>query len=89
MSLSLLELYGTMGLFAKAIVWILAAMSVYSWASAFQKLYQIVRSERETRRLRPSSRVSSRKSSSTARSSSPRSRSGATWPGSSARRCPR
>jgi len=53
MSLSLLELYGTMGLFAKAIVWILAAMSVYSWASAFQKLYQIVRSERETRRFAP------------------------------------
>jgi len=53
MSLSLLELYASMGLFAKTIVWILAAMSIFSWASAFQKLYQIVRSERETRRFAP------------------------------------
>src|SRR5438046_6468144 len=53
MSLSLYELFVSMGLFAKAIVLILAAMSIFSWTSAFQKLYQIIRSQGETRRFAP------------------------------------
>src|SRR5436305_2479239 len=53
MSLSLYDLFISMGLFAKSIVIILAAMSIYSWTSAFQKLYQIVRSQGETRRFAP------------------------------------
>src|SRR2546430_5781121 len=53
MSLSLYDLFVSMGLFAKSIVIILAAMSIYSWTSAFQKLYQIVRSQGETRRVAP------------------------------------
>src|SRR5207247_1837985 len=52
-SLSLYDLFISMGLFAKSIVIILAAMSIYSWTSAFQKLYQIVRSQGETRRFAP------------------------------------
>src|SRR5438046_388101 len=53
MSLSLYDLFISMGLFAKSILIILAAMSIYSWTSAFQKLYQIVRSQGETRRFAP------------------------------------
>src|SRR5437899_12089737 len=53
MSLSLYDLFVSMGLFAKSIVIILAAMSIYSWTSAFQKLYQMVRSQGETRRFAP------------------------------------
>src|SRR6266852_40 len=53
MSLSLYDLFVSMGLFAKAIVIILAAMSIFSWTSAFQKLYQILRSQGETRRFAP------------------------------------
>src|SRR2546426_4918505 len=53
MSLSLYDLFVTMGPFAKFIVVILAAMSIFSWTSAFQKLYQIIKSERETRKFAP------------------------------------
>src|SRR5881394_1308487 len=53
MSLSLYDLFISMGLFAKSIVLILAAMSIFSWTSAFQKLYQILRSQGETRRFAP------------------------------------
>src|SRR2546428_10592238 len=53
MSLSLYDLFMSMGLFAKSIVLILAAMSIFSWTSAFQKLYQILRSQGETRRFAP------------------------------------
>ena len=45
MSLSLYDLFVTMGPFAKFIVVVLAVMSVISWANAVQKLVQIVRSE--------------------------------------------
>jgi len=89
MSLSLYDLFVSMGLFAKSIVIILAAMSIYSWTSAFQKLYQIVRSQGETRRFAPSSPASCRKSNSTARSSSPRNKRRATWRASWVRRSPR
>src|SRR5260370_10511537 len=53
MSLSLYDLFVSMGPFAKSIVLILAAMSIFSWTSAFQKLYQILRSQGETRRFAP------------------------------------
>src|SRR5207247_69014 len=53
MSLSLYDLFVSMGPFAKFIVVVLAVMSIFSWTSAFQKLYQIVKSERETRKFAP------------------------------------
>lgn len=53
MSLSLYDLFVTMGVFAKFIVFVLAVMSVISWANAIQKLVQIVRSQKETRRFAP------------------------------------
>lgn len=53
MSLSLYDLFVTMGVFAKFIVLVLAVMSVISWANAVQKLVQIVRSQKETRRFAP------------------------------------
>src|SRR2546422_2286138 len=53
MSLSLYDLFMTMGPFAKFIVVVLAVMSIFSWTSAFQKLYQIIKSERETRKFAP------------------------------------
>src|SRR5213595_1563600 len=53
MSLSLYDLFVTMGPFAKFIVVVLAVMSVISWANAVQKLVQIVRSERQTRTFAP------------------------------------
>src|ERR1041385_3018050 len=53
MSLSLYDLFVTMGPFAKFIVIVLAVMSVISWANAVQKLVQIVRSERQTRKFAP------------------------------------
>src|SRR3989442_9112666 len=53
MSLSLYDLFMTMGPFAKFIVVVLAVMSIFSWTSAFQKLYQIIKSERETRKFTP------------------------------------
>src|SRR6059058_4619934 len=53
MSLSLYDLFVTMGPFAKFIVVVLAVMSVISWANAVQKLVQIIRSERQTRKFAP------------------------------------
>src|SRR5438270_11918670 len=53
MSLSLYDLFVTMGPFAKFIVVVLAVMSVISWANAVQKLDQIIRSERQTRKFAP------------------------------------
>src|SRR5438105_15880999 len=53
MSLSLYDLFVTMGPFAKFIVVVLAVMSVISWANAVQKLVQIIRSERQTQKFAP------------------------------------
>src|SRR5204862_6529370 len=53
MSLSLYDLFVTMGPFAKFIVVVLAIMSVISWAHAVQKLVQSVRSERQTPKSAP------------------------------------
>jgi biopolymer transport protein ExbB len=53
MSLSLYDLFVSMGVFAKVIVLILLVMSVLSWANAVQKYLQIHRSEKQTRRFAP------------------------------------
>ncbi len=53
MSLSLYDLFVSMGVFAKAIVIILLIMSIISWANAVQKWVQIFRSQRETRKFAP------------------------------------
>jgi biopolymer transport protein ExbB len=53
MELSLYELYNTMGLFAKGVVWTMAIMSLLSWTQAFQKSWQIWWSEKETRKFAP------------------------------------
>ena len=47
MNLSLIELWGTMGWFAKGIVYILLFMSVYSATIAVRKTVQLARSRRE------------------------------------------
>jgi biopolymer transport protein ExbB len=51
--ISLSDLFLSMGLFAKGIVFVLLIMSVYSWAGAVQKWYQIYKSEKETRKFAP------------------------------------
>jgi len=53
MNLSLLDLYHTMGMFAKGIVWILAIMSFASLTIAFQKWWRIHRSATATRKFAP------------------------------------
>src|SRR5882762_5349650 len=49
MSLSLYDLFVSMGPFAKFIVVVLFLMSLISWTSSFQKLWQLWRSEKEKR----------------------------------------
>lgn len=51
--MDLLHLWGTMGMFAKGIVFIMAIMSVYSLTIVLTKLIQIKRSESETRKFAP------------------------------------
>src|SRR5919198_115175 len=53
MSLSLYDLFVSMGPFAKFIVVALAIMSLLSWTQAFQKLWQIWRSQQETAKFAP------------------------------------
>jgi biopolymer transport protein ExbB/biopolymer transport protein TolQ len=53
MNLSLFQLYTTMGLFAKAIVWILAAMSFFSLTIAVGKWWTLSRSQKATRKFAP------------------------------------
>jgi biopolymer transport protein ExbB len=50
---SLYDLFLSMGLFAKGIVVVLALMSLISWTSAIQKLYQLWKSQKETRKFAP------------------------------------
>jgi len=51
--MSLLDLWLSMGLFAKGIVFVMAVMSLLSWTQAFQKWWQIWKSEQETRKFAP------------------------------------
>jgi biopolymer transport protein ExbB/biopolymer transport protein TolQ len=50
---SLYDLFLSMGLFAKGIVVVLLAMSLNSWTSAIQKLYQLWKGQKETARFAP------------------------------------
>src|SRR6185312_1684040 len=53
MSVDLLHLWAQMGGFAKGIVVIMAIMSIYSLTIVFTKLFQLKRSEAETRKFAP------------------------------------
>ncbi len=53
MSISLLELWGSMGSFAKSIVFILAFMSIYSLGVAGAKWWRIRRSMKQTAKFAP------------------------------------
>src|SRR5437899_7045026 len=53
MSLSLYDLWLSMGLFAKSIVVVMAVMSVLSWTAAFRKWSQLYKSQRETKKFAP------------------------------------
>src|SRR5712692_10407443 len=53
MSLSLYDLWLSMGLFAKSIVVVMAVMSVLSWTAAFRKWSQLYKSQQETKRFAP------------------------------------
>lgn len=50
---SLYDLFISMGPFAKGIVLVLAIMSLISWTSAFQKWWQLSKSQRETAKFAP------------------------------------
>ncbi len=53
MQLSMLELWGSMGWFARFIVFMLAFMSVWSFSIMIQKAIYLRRSQKETRRFAP------------------------------------
>lgn len=53
MNESLFQLYANMGLFAKCIVWVLAAMSVFSLTIAILRYVDLARSKRATIRFAP------------------------------------
>jgi biopolymer transport protein ExbB/biopolymer transport protein TolQ len=53
MNLSLIDLYGTMGLFAKSIVWTLGLMSIFSLSVSFGKWWTIFKSTQATKKFAP------------------------------------
>ena len=53
MNLSLLDLWHSMGYFAKGIVWVLAIMSVYSLTIMIQKWWGLRKAQQETRKFAP------------------------------------
>jgi biopolymer transport protein ExbB/biopolymer transport protein TolQ len=53
MNLSLIDLYGTMGMFAKGIVWTLALMSFLSLSISFGKWLTILKSTAATKKFTP------------------------------------
>jgi len=53
MNLSLIDLWHSMGYFAKGIVWVLAIMSVYSLTIMIQKWWGLRKAQQETRRFAP------------------------------------
>ncbi len=53
MNLSLIEMWHSMGLFAKGIVWTLAIMSVYSLTIMIQKWWGLRKAQSETRKFAP------------------------------------
>jgi biopolymer transport protein ExbB len=53
MNLSLLDMFGTMGAFAKGIVIVMAIMSIYSLTVMIQKWWQLKSAQAETRKFAP------------------------------------
>lgn len=53
MEMSLVELYNTMGWFAKGVVWTMVIMSVLSWGVTFTKLWYLHKSQKATRKFAP------------------------------------
>jgi biopolymer transport protein ExbB/biopolymer transport protein TolQ len=53
MNLSLIDLWHSMGAFAKGIVWVLAIMSVYSLTIMIQKWWGLRKAQQETRKFAP------------------------------------
>jgi biopolymer transport protein ExbB len=53
MNMSLVELWGTMGWFAKGIVWTMALMSIWSLTVMIQKWWRLRAAQAETRRFAP------------------------------------
>ncbi|MGH7646582.1 MAG: MotA/TolQ/ExbB proton channel family protein, partial [Gemmatimonadaceae bacterium] len=53
MSLSLVSMWGTMGWFAKGIVFVLAIMSIFSLTIAIQKWWRLRKAQSETRKFAP------------------------------------
>ncbi len=53
MSLSLYDLWLSMGSFAKGIVFVMVIMSLLSWTAAFQKWWQLWKSQKETAKFAP------------------------------------
>jgi biopolymer transport protein ExbB/TolQ len=53
MQLSLLDLWGTMGWFARTIVFILAVMSILSLGTAFAKWFKLRKAQKETSKFAP------------------------------------
>ena len=53
MNLSLIELWGHMGGFARGIVFVMVVMSIWSLAVSFGKWWKLFRAQRETRKFAP------------------------------------
>jgi biopolymer transport protein ExbB len=53
MEMSLIELWGTMGWFARGIVFVLAIMSIWSLSISFKKWWDLRQAQSETRRFAP------------------------------------
>jgi biopolymer transport protein ExbB/biopolymer transport protein TolQ len=53
MEMSLIELYNSMGWFAKGVVWVMVVMSVVSWGITFTKLWYLRKSQTATRKFAP------------------------------------
>ena len=53
MEMSLIDLYNSMGLFAKGVVWVMVIMSVVSWGITFTKLFYLRKSQVATRKFAP------------------------------------
>jgi biopolymer transport protein ExbB len=53
MEMSLVDLYTSMGWFAKGVVWVMALMSIFSWGVTFTKLWYLHKSQTATRKFAP------------------------------------
>lgn len=53
MELSLVDLYHQMGWFVKGVVWVMAIMSLWTWAVTFNKAWYLRKAQTATRRFAP------------------------------------